>query len=274
MRLETLSFLLALFYAAPAGHSAGVEWVPDLSPQALFEGKARQVRAAFKNGGSVDVEIKLITRLWQTSSTTAFPVGQAQARRPLRIPAGETILEAVPLDLPEVRGRTSFLLEWADEQNKIVAKTSLIVFPSKLLRELKVLAGEAGVGILDPRNVFKPWLKKSEVNYTDLESTELESFTGRLIIFDGGTGERAQTNARLLSKARKGNSVLWILHTKEPRLEPSSFLKTTSRAAMVITDSSNFTDFENDPIAHLNLTRLARWAVLGDSMDLIADAIH
>jgi hypothetical protein len=274
MRAGILPLLLALSWAARASHAAGLEWVPDTTAQALFEGKARQVRAVFKNNGGSDFQSKLTTRLWQASSTTAVPADQTKSQGSLHIPPGETILKMVEVDLPAVRGQTPFLLQWADEQNTIIAKTSVIVFPLQLLKELKVLAGESGVGIMDPQNIFKPWFRKSEVDYTDLQSTELEVFTGKLVIFDGDAGDEKHTDARLLSKARKGSSILWIRHSKGTRLEPSSFLKRTSGAAIVVTDSKNFIDFDNNPMAHLNLTRLARWAVLADSMDLTTREIH
>ena len=77
-----------------------------------------------------------------------------------------------------MKAETKFLVQWLENSNSVIGKTEVLVYPTNLLDELKLLVdeGEKNLGVLDPKKQLKPALKSSAVKFVDLEETELGRF--------------------------------------------------------------------------------------------------
>src|SRR5208283_3417164 len=124
---------------------------------------------------------KIRTRIFQTSSATAIRVGETSWKQFQALP-GQTVLESARLDFPPVKAETKFLVQWLENTNHVIGETTVWVYPTNLLAELKPLAGDEPLGIFDPQDQLKPLLKNLNLDFANLENSDLENFSGKLAI--------------------------------------------------------------------------------------------
>lgn len=236
------------------------------SPQSVFAGEARRIQVIFRNPTDRMIEIDVRLRLLQCSSATAVPLGSARSWEKLHVLAEQTIIESVSLTFPLVKTATRFLVEWLDDHGQALGQTEVIAYPPDLLRELKPLAGGEPLGLFDPQNQIKPLLARLGVDYTDLETVGLEQFSGRLAIigpFAGPQQRRADLVERTKTAARAGLAVVWI----EPATTAWSNgpmpveLARLGRGAIAVANAEQISDAAGNPLAQLNLIRLAHLAL-------------
>src|ERR1700733_7343631 len=188
-----------------AGCSAGVaraqlEIVTNAAPQCVFSGDAKNISATFHNPDSQDFRQEIRTLISQASSATVVPLAEKPWKE-LRVLPQQTVLESARLDFPPVKAGTKFLVQWLYGKNDVLGKTEVLVYPTNLLAELKPLAGDEALGVFDPQNQFKPLLRNLKLDFTDLEDSVLEDFSGRLAVV-GPFQSKAQMREGLAKQIR------------------------------------------------------------------------
>jgi hypothetical protein len=142
-----------------------------------------------------------------------------------------------------------------------------------LLKNLKPLAGEDPLGVLDPQNQLKPLLKAATVECQDLEDTTLEDYHGKLAIV-GPFQSRAQMREglpnRIKALAQKGVAVVWIQPPPEKRqaLKPSFYTVPEGKGAVVVVQSNLAAGLAERPQAQLDLIYFCKLALAPEPLGL------
>jgi hypothetical protein len=249
-----------------------LEVVPDKEPQRVFAGEGRKVPVLLHNSGADPVEAVLRTRLYQASSATAAPLGEASWKK-LTILPGQTVLESATLAFPSIKAETRFLVQWLEATNNVIGTTEVSAYPADLLKVLKPMLGDEPLGVLDPQNQLKPLLKAVAVECQDLEDTGLEDYRGKLAII-GPFQSRVQMQEGLANRvktlAEKGVGVVWIQPPpqKRPELKPSFYTVPEGKGAVVVVQAGLVADLVENPQSRLNLIELARLALRPQPLQL------
>ena len=101
----------------------------------------KNISATFHNAGGQDFKNQISTRISQASSATAVSLGERPWKE-LQVLPGQTVLESAQLDFPAVKAETKFLVQWVQNSNSVIGKTEVLVYPTNLLHELKLLMDE------------------------------------------------------------------------------------------------------------------------------------
>jgi hypothetical protein len=298
MKLFATCILLGLVHSLAGLAQGGLSLVPASEPARVFTGAARSIAVTWQNGSDQPVTADLRMRLLQTSSATTVTLGEWPWKK-LQVLPGQTVLEHAALDFPEVKAETRFLIQWVEGTNRadrppetrssgresapsdsmasesgltsaattgIFGTTEILVYPTKLLAELKPLAGEdQPVGVFDPENVVKPLLKASKVEFEDLQDTGIASFHGKLAIigpFNSREPMPGDLGERIEKLARKGAGVVWLQLLPAPRakLQPSFHTVRIGDGAVIVVQPHLIADLTSNPEAQLNLIRCCQLA--------------
>jgi hypothetical protein len=249
-----------------------LEVLADNETQYTFTGEGRQISVRFRNPSASPVTTDLHTRLHQASSATTAPLGEAPWKK-LTVLPGQTVLEAAAMTFPPVKAETRFLVQWLDGTNQVIGVTEVLGYPPDLLKELKPLAGDDPLGVLDPQNQLKPLLKAAAVEFQDLEDTGLENYHGKLAII-GPFQSRGQMRENLPNSlkalARKGVAVVWLQPPPEKRqeLKPTFYTALEGKGAVVVVQAELVADLAEKPQAQLNLIQVARLALHPEPLQL------
>ncbi len=246
---------------------AQLELVTNLEPPCVFFGEGKNISATFHNPGAQDFEGEIRMRIFQASSATAILLGD-RPWKTLRVLPRQTIFESAPLDFPPVKARTKFIVQWLENTNRVIGQTEVMVYPTNLLDELKLLVEESGknIGLLDPRYEIKPALKLAAIEFVDLSETELDAFPGKLaIVVSYGPDDPARRGLtdRISKLAQKGTPVVWI-QPPPPKREkpwPSFYAVPQNRAAVVVVQPGLVADLPDHPPSQLNLLYFCRLAL-------------
>jgi hypothetical protein len=239
--------------------------VPDKEPPRVFAGEGRKITVQFHNLGGSTVETSLRTHLYQASSATAASLGEAPWKE-LAVLPGQTVLDTASLTFPAITAETRFLVKWQKGTNEVIGTTDVLVYPQDLLKELKPLAGEAPLGVLDPQNQLKPLLKAAAVEYQDLENGEMEEGHCKLAIlgpFQSKAQMRDGLPKRIKTLAAKGAAVVWLQPplAKHDELKPSFYALPEGKGTVLVVQACVAANLADDPRAQLNLIELARLAL-------------
>ncbi|HOY57358.1 MAG TPA: hypothetical protein PK640_04365 [Verrucomicrobiota bacterium] len=206
--------LFLLWLVAPwLGAGAVPEIVPSGPPVVALGGEVNRLEIRLRNRSKESWTGHPSVRLWQTASTMAMPVSERQTLHELTVPAGQTVIDWVPLRFPSVRAETRFLAEWFLDDLRQSPATKVQVLPSDALKELASLAGDRGMGLFDPLDRLKPLLEHAGTDFVTLDEEGLPQFRGTLLLAATGTLERAEAS-RLKRALRKplaaGVHILWF----------------------------------------------------------------
>jgi hypothetical protein len=244
--------------------NAQLEVISSFETQVVFAGGVHPVPVTFHNTSRSPVDVAGVARLFQTSSSTAAPLSETNWKT-FRVLAGQAILESAELAFPSVKAETRFLVQWADGSRKVIGSTEVIAYPTNLLHDLKSLAGESPLGVLDPQDQLKPLLKTTGVEFEDLANREVDSFDGRLAII--GPFASAEQISRGLSErvgklAEKGGAVVWIQPPQKSSgaLKPDFYFVTIGKGTVVVAQAGLCSGLAHNPVAQLNLIHLAQLA--------------
>ena len=254
---------MACGWPAMAGSQLQLLSTPET--QQLFAGAGRNISVTFYNPGDENFEAAIHLRVFQTSSATAALLGEWPWRK-LEVLPRQTILESARLEFPAVNAETKFLVQWMAGTNCIIGKTEVLIYPSNLLNELKLMFHADELGLLDPNNLLKPSFVQNHLEFLDLEKTALEDFSGKLAIigpFESQLQIRGGLPKAIQRIAMKGVAVVWIQPPSNPAddITPSFYVVPEAKAAVVIVQPEMIADFAQNPAAQLNLVRLGKLAV-------------
>jgi hypothetical protein len=265
-----MNWLIALIILVAAGGAPGLVLgqltiATNVEPQRIFFGQAKNVPVTIHNAAGQSFSGEIRTRIFQTSSATAIRVGETPWKQFQALP-GQTVLESARLDFPPVKAETKFLVQWLDNSNHIIGETTVWVYPTNLLAELKPLAGDEPLGIFDPQDQLKPLLKNLKVDFANLENSDLENFSGKLAIvgpFQSKTQMREGLANQILALAKKGAAIVWLQPppAKRDKLLPSFYSVPVNRIAVVIVQPDLVADLAGNPQAQLNLVYFSKLAL-------------
>jgi hypothetical protein len=249
--------------------------VPPAEPQRVFSGQNRAVSLLWRNAADKIQTADIRFRLYQTSSATALPVAEARWKE-LQVLPGQTILESARVDFPQVKAEAHFVIQWADSANRILGKTEVEAYPPGLLKVLSTLGAATSppasltpggsLGVCDPHDLLKPVLKVAAVPFVDFADSSFAGFRGQFAIvgpFSSATNMPGDLAGRIKALAGRGIAVVWLLPPQAPGepLQPSFWIIPGEKAAIVAAQSSLVANLAEDPVAQLNLIRLARLAL-------------
>jgi hypothetical protein len=265
------SWLVAflLLGMSPFAAQAQLELLPVTELQQVFGGGARIITLTWHNPGQKPFSQELSTRLYQASSATTVPLGTALWGK-LEILPGQTVIESASPVFPAVNAETRFVIQWLAGTNQVLGTIEALVYPTNLLKELKPLAGEKPLGLLDPQNLLKPLLKATAVEFLDLEDANIENYPGKLVIagpFQNKTQMGEGLASQLRAVAKKGAGVVWLLpppERKERRRENlrlSFYAVPEGKGTVVVVQASLTASLSERPEAQLNLLQFARLAL-------------
>ncbi len=216
--------------------------VPEL--QQVFGGGFRTITLTWHNPGQKPFSQELSTRLYQASSATIVPLGTAPWRS-LEILPGQTVIESASLVFPAVNAETRFVIQWLAGTNQVLGTSEALVYPPSLLKELKSLAGEEPLAVLDPQDLLKSLLKAAAVEFLDFEDANIENYPGKLVIV-GPFQNKTQMREGLASQLRA---------------RPSFYAVPEGKGTVVVVQASLTASLSERPEAQLNLIQFARLAL-------------
>ncbi|HXI71290.1 MAG TPA: hypothetical protein VNN22_13115 [Verrucomicrobiae bacterium] len=266
---------LTLLLAAGCWTSAALaqmQLVTNAEPQRVFGGGTKMISVMFHNPGDKGFADEVRTRLWQTTSATAIQLGETPWKK-LQILPQQTVVESVQLDFPAVKAETRFFVQWLENTNHILGKTEVLVYPTNLLAELKPLTDGEPLGVFDPRNQLKPLLKILKVEFSDLEISGLENFSGKLAVI-GPFQSKAQVREGLANQvqalAKKGTAVVWLQPPpgKRDKLSPLFYSVMQNTNAVVIVQPELVVDLPGNPQSQLNLIYFCKLALNSQPLTL------
>lgn len=241
----------------------------------VFAGEARKISIVWHNDNDKVWEGEISARIFQTSSATAVRLGEMPWKK-LSVLPQQTVVESAQLDFPAVKAETKFLVQWMENTNRVIGKTEVLVYPTNLLAELKPLAGDELLGAFDPQNQLKPLLKNLKIDFVNLETSDLENFSGKLAII-GPFQSKAQMRAGLAKQiqalAKKNVAVVWLQPPPEPsprpsptrwereKLQPSFYSVPEKQIAVVIVQPNLVADLPDHPQSQLNLIYFCKLAL-------------
>ena len=116
----------------------------------LFGGGTRSLEIAFENTTAKPIETDVRTRLFQVAQGTTIPLGDIRAWKKLQVGGRQTVIEPTPVELPDVRSESRFLLQWIDAEAKVLGSIQMFAYPTNVLRELGTFCEKKPLGVLDP----------------------------------------------------------------------------------------------------------------------------
>jgi hypothetical protein len=246
---------------------AQLKLLPDMQPQQIFAGTLQTIGVVWRNTGDMKAETDIHARIIQTSYATAFPLAEAPWKK-LEVLPQQTVLESAQLEFPVVKAETKFLVQWLDTTNHVLGKTEVLVYPTNMLDELKLLVddGASNLGVLDPHEILKPTLNHSAIKYLDLAETQMNAFKGKLAIIGPCRSDDPEWNGladRISKLAKNGTPVVWI---QSPRKEqgkiwPTFYSVPQNQAVVLVVELGLVTDLSEKPQSQLNLINLCKLAL-------------
>jgi len=266
--------LLVLLVGFPLVACGQLEWIPSDAPQAVFAGRAQQIKTGIRNPSDKAVELPVRMRLFQLSSATSMPVADARPWKTLKILANQTVQESAELAFPAVKARTMFEIQWLDAKGKLIGRTEVAVYPGDLLKQLATLANDKPIGVIDPGQDLIPSLKRLEIEFTDLDpATSLEKFEGKLaIVFQRSAklpGPR-HLSARVAARAKEGVAFVWVQPPirPPPSQEPRAYTVRLGSGCVAVVQHALVANLPDSPTAQLNLIRFAELALRPELLQL------
>jgi hypothetical protein len=170
----------------------------ETTPQVIFAGKEQLVRISLpeKDGDRA-------IRILQATAAILAPVGE-----PKTVTATRTVVETLPVTVPEVRAATRFVIEAGG------VKTVVLAVPADALKGLSRLSeqDDRPLGVFDPDGKLRPALKQAGVEFVDFEA---EARDCRLVI--AWTKEaKTELPETVTSRVKRGTALVWVRPQRLP----------------------------------------------------------
>ena len=255
---------IAVCWSVTAG--AQLQLLPDVQPQTVFGGGAREIVLQWHNAGAETTNAEIHARIFQASSATVVPLGEVPWKK-LSVLPGQTVLESARLEFPAVNAKTKFIVQWTGGTNQVFGRTEVLVFPTNLLGELKPLLDGEPMGLLDLGNELKPALKSSGVELVDFEGAAMEGSHCKLAVIypQVKPGGGSPPDARDVSPVR--GAAIWVLPPPKPGEEPvpSFYFRRSAKGTVAFVSSELLTHFSESPQSQVNFISLCKQALRPDS---------
>ncbi len=265
--------VLCLLGCGVCGLGAGLELLSDECAPAVFTGAPQQVQVRFRNPTEQRLDTAVWTRLYQASSATLMPLGDATPWKTLSLLPGQTIVETFPLKLPEVRCRTAFQVHWREKAGQQIGRSHIVAWPRDLLEQLNTLAGAQPLDLFDPQSQLKLVLEEANVKVeTVLTGPDLAATAGRLAFV---VPPSAPVEPMLLShvkkRAEKGFASVVLLPTTTAFSDalPPALLVSPGSGTIVVVRGFRVAALADSPATQRDLLRLAEWAVASDPLQFV-----
>jgi hypothetical protein len=256
--LTILCSFLALACAPIFGlsHLAVVE--PANAP-AIFPGK-NQLAIAWTNCAAERVSVEVKGRWFQMSSALGMPL-PLEVTQKIEIAPNQTALKPITIDAPEVRARSSFLIQWRDADDQGLGTTKMTVYPRDILRELESIAGGQPPGVVDGRGMFLRAFKAAKIEAHEMRPQETGGFRGKLLIV--ADADRSASTGSLIAVAAQGAIVISIapplMDEKQP-LRPNFYGRAHGKGMLIFVQESFLESFDTNAEAQLRLVEICRMA--------------
>ncbi len=256
-------FGIFLFSGSIKAHA---EWkvLPEKETPSIFAGEKREIHIVVTNPGNQTVNTEARTRIYQTSTTTAVRLSETSWKH-LQLLPGQTVIESALLTFPSVNAETHFVVQWLEGTNTVHGTTEVCVYPQNLLKELRSLAQDEPLGLLDPDNQLKPLLKEISLEFVDLEESDISNYHGKLAILGPFASSESMKNGlggRIRTMAGAGTAVVYIQPPgNEEDLKPSFYPVTVGNGLVIIAQSRLTEHLAENPQSQMNLIGLCRFAL-------------
>jgi hypothetical protein len=238
--------------------------IPPARTPVVFAGSTQSVAVLFHNPSAGRVEVPIWFRLYQAGSATVMPLGEAQSWKRQEVLPGQTVLESVPVAFPPVRAESRCVIRWQTDAECVLGVTDAWVLPQGQLRELKTLAGDGLLGLLDAASRIRPALEEEQVPFTDLTDSAASRPPCHLAIV-AETAQPESEHRRLAHNLRRwlgaGLNLVWLKPPgpASPGDTPLQVIR-PGQGTLVIANLDRLEGLANDPAAQRFLVALARLA--------------
>ena len=259
LKLATIIVVFAQAIIAPITTVGQLSIVAPKKLPALFPG-ANSLTPMWTNRGPEQVEMEIKGALFQAGSKLALQLPLEIVEK-LRLLPNQAALMPINFEVPEVRAKTLFVIQWQDPSAKALGKTELKVYPSDLLRELELMAGDTALGIFNLDAKFETGFRNSKVKSERLEQDGIGGYAGKLLI---AGGEQAQDSSRetLIAVARRGAVVVCIVaHSDDEILRPNFSARAYGAGVVVFVQETFLDHFDTNPESQLRLVEICRMAM-------------
>ena len=270
--IKGLSILSLLFLIVTSIEGARLAVSQNGGVPQFFPG-VHQLSVLIANTSTTPAEVKLSARLYQASSATVMPFGKTSDWKKIHVLTGQTIVESLELEFPNVRSETLFEVRFLDEDERVTGQVYAEVFPTNLLKRLPTGKEGEPIAVIDPQNLLKPLLNKSGVSFEDLETNVgFDAFQGRLVLI-GPFLERSAVpdglRKRLLDQSGRRLAFVWMQPpTNEPKNTPPLYVIKENASAFAIMKAELVDDIATSPKAQKQLIEAARLAINPDQLQL------
>jgi len=182
----------------------------------------------------------------------------------LQVLPRQTIVESAVLDFPTIEAQSRFVIQWLAESNHILGRTEVLVYPANLLKQLNALVADKPLGVFDPQNQLKPFLKSSGLEIADLQDVGMLSFAGSLALIGPFTSQEQMPDGlanQIEAMSKKSIGVVWIVPPQRDKIESSFYSVPLGGRATVIVQAPLIANLADNPQAHLNLIHFAQLAL-------------
>jgi hypothetical protein len=123
----------------------------------LFGGRTEPTPLTVRNEGTENQTLSLEWQLFQSTSATIAPIGERTSLGQQEFPAGQDAIVRIPVEPPEVRAITKFVVKvWAGRNE--LGQVGVTVCPTNLFSQLKGL----GIEVQEPAELVARLLKGTE----------------------------------------------------------------------------------------------------------------
>ena len=220
---------VALAAAACAGDPLTVSF-PE-PPPAGFAGAELIIPVRIENRGAAAIDAKFSTRLWQMSSATLVPLGEAVPWWRGRIEAGKLADGGVKIVLPDFRTAIRLRLQVLAEDGTLAGKVDVTAIPRDWLRG-EIAALPAPPALYDPANRIALAFTKLGIEATPLR--EVDDFASvrtsvAIVVLLKEPGEPLTAAAQRL--ATRGVGIVFV-----------QTVETVAKDAMLLAPGTDFAD--------------------------------
>ena len=256
---------LCALLVAPATAWSRLEVLPDPAVRQVFGGTTQSVSVLWHNAGSQTERFEARIRLYQTTSATAVLL-EDRFWKHIEVLPGQTVLDSTPIVFPGVNAETEFLIQWLAGTNRVLGTTEIRAYPTNLVAQLRGLAGDGMIGVLDPQNALGKLLQAQGIQFSDLRLIELSSFAGKLAIigpFQSDVQMPGDLAKRIQTLAKKNVAVVWIQQPMNQRddIHPSFYSIRLDKTAVVIAQSALVSNLFGNPQSQINLVSFCKLAL-------------